>query len=393
MSIIRIVWAYFVSPRRRGQNFLLILGLSAGVMVLIASLGVMNVLQQEIIGELLDTQFHVQVYAPRWQDMREKLYEHPDVVSITPFVDDFVMGGRSGENPYGFTLRTLAEPLLPVQTAESEIVLTSSAATILKAGRGARVTAVFLPEDRRRPMQSREYQVVSVELSHSFDAIPRLGYAFSDAAAPFVLGVRLADYRNEAAFRRYVQEEYPNQITKIVGWRQLYQVLFTALRVEKITLILFVTFIFIIVAFAEYQLFQRSLIERLPHIAMLRANGVPVAVIRNLFLAEGALLGSVGMTLGAILGFLVSVNIPQITSALLITSYQLSRIASAVFSYLGGAGFFLELPVVFFAQRAEIFFSDIVIICVIAFFIPIMPVIAMMRRISGVHPREITRSW
>jgi len=127
----------------------------------------------------------------------------------------------------------------------------------------------------------------------------------------------------------YQVQETRLQIEKVLGsqfrvqdWIQMNQNLFSALKLEKVTMFIILTLIILVAAFNIAGTLIMMVMERTRDIAILKAMGAQNRRIRRIFMMNGFFIGLTGTIIGAILG---------ITACLSLKKYQFIELPGDVY--------------------------------------------------------------
>ncbi|HEU5074027.1 MAG TPA: FtsX-like permease family protein, partial [Polyangiaceae bacterium] len=90
---------------------------------------------------------------------------------------------------------------------------------------------------------------------------------------------------------------------RVQDWKQLNRNLFNALQLEKIATFVILMLAIIVASFCIICTLLLMVTEKSKEIAILKALGASDTMIRNLFMAEGVIIGGVGTVLGVTMGF------------------------------------------------------------------------------------------
>ncbi len=119
-----------------------------------------------------------------------------------------------------------------------------------------------------------------------------------------VIQMRVADLDNvEAAARRVLEAVGSGYVT--TSWKELNRPLFAALQLQHRVIVLFFTLLIAIAALNIVTSLTMTVVEKTREIGILRAQGATPQSIGRIFLFEGAIIGTVGVLLGLILGLVV----------------------------------------------------------------------------------------
>ena len=92
---------------------------------------------------------------------------------------------------------------------------------------------------------------------------------------------------------------------KVQDWMQLNSHLFASLRLERISMFIILTFIIVVASFNIVTTLTLMVLEKKKEISILKAIGARHGQVAAIFLAEGILIGTLGVGGGTLLGFLL----------------------------------------------------------------------------------------
>jgi lipoprotein-releasing system permease protein len=98
---------------------------------------------------------------------------------------------------------------------------------------------------------------------------------------------------------------------RVQDWIQMNQNLFSALKLEKVTMFIILTLIILVAAFNIAGTLIMMVMERTRDIAILKAMGTQKRSIRRIFMINGLFIGLTGTILGAILGIAACVSLKK----------------------------------------------------------------------------------
>lgn len=401
-----------------------VLGITAGVMTLVAVLSVMNGFQSSTIRNILEvSSYHLRVEsegdAPFSQETLQGARLVPNVTSVVPFTDVQALARGFFQRPATVLLRAvpaelqeldrgLAEQLEILEGAfnlerERGVVIGSELARSLGTGVGEAVSLVHLPESAAEARRPEETQMVVTGIFRTGYLDFDRSWAFislSDAQEQFgqeatTLGIKLRNrYQDQATaerLRNYLESSGLGGY-EVISWRSFNRGIFGALRVEKSMMLLLVGLIFLVVAVNIFHTLNRSVAEREEEIALLRAVGATPKEVTSVFLGQGIRIGFWGATAGLLLGLFISVNINGVFEAaeLLINLVLglLARLSSGAgqgVEIFSSRDFYLaEVPV-------EVRFSEALLVYLFAVLSATLAGYAASRRVSAVSPATILR--
>jgi lipoprotein-releasing system permease protein len=323
---------------RRKQTFISIIsllsmvGVALGVCTLIVVLSVMSGAENELKRKILGMNAHVMLYkAGEVMDEPQKVIDQarrvPGVVQSAPFVNGQVMvvsgTGASGAILRGIKVASALETLdlqkvvnqgsltaLASPTADGlpGILLGQALARRLAVNLGGVVTLLNpMGEDTPvgRVPKSEPFRVVGTFRSGMYQYDSSLCYVSLKAAQNFldlgmaVSGVELRVddiYQAEAIGREAARLLGPLYFAR--DWMTMNHALFSALKLEKITMFVILILIVLVAAFGIVSSLIMLVMEKTRDIAILKAMGATEKSIRRIFVLEGLIIGVLGTLLG-----------------------------------------------------------------------------------------------
>ena len=320
-------------------------GVTIGVMALVIVLGVMNGMQNDLREKILVVNPHLRVLTygeglrlDDWPEVLAKVRRAPDVVSAAPFVmtqglvsagHDYAEGvmvigvesdtGRRAVTslPHYFTKGDLTF-LRTRSDVEGGVAIGTRLASKLSAYPGDVITMVapagsqfnrslgtFVPKYRR-------YEVTGMFETGMYDYDNSYILMRREAAQDFAglggavtgIEVRLADpeHATEAGKQLESMLGYPY---RALDWQLQNRSLFSALKLEKLTMGLVVFLICVVAAFNVVGTLTMVVRDKTREIGILLAMGMHRGRIRRVFLTQGVFIGLTGTVLGAALGLFV----------------------------------------------------------------------------------------
>ncbi len=351
-----LAWRYMRS--RRGSKFLSVIsmiaigGVTVAVSALIVIMGVMNGLQNDLREKILigSPDIRVLTYGEDmvmsdWPSVLQKVKRQDGVVAAGPFVHtqavvnakgrkyfeaafveglppdgpgtpqitsirktlvagDFSFATLDGRDRGAVIGKRLAERLNVVPGADSVNVYTLTNAIDPVTGfprpsiQQFEVTGIF---DTGMYEYDNNYVIVSLqaaqELAQLGDAVTGLEVKTRTRWVAEEVGARLADSLG-MPFR-------------IVDWHQQNSSLFNALKLEKLGMGVILLLIALVAAFNIISTLIMVVIDKTREIGILRAMGMKGSSIRRVFFAQGLLIGTVGTTVGLLIGLAASILIGE----------------------------------------------------------------------------------
>ncbi len=151
-------------------------------------------------------------------------------------------------------------------------------------------------------------------------------------------------------------------------WMSMNKNLFSALKLEKVTMFLILTLIIIVAAFNIVSTLSMMVMEKKREIGILKAMGCTAGTITRIFLLQGFIMGIAGTGLGVCLGIGIS---------LLLKRYHFIQLPSDVY-------YVTTLPV-------QIVPRDVVVIALSAMIITLFSTVYPARQAGSVDPVEALR--
>ncbi len=308
-----------------------VLGVMVGVMALVVVLSVMNGFRSDLMSKILGVNSHVLVLNlsgtfSGYQQVAEKVKKMDGVVAVTPFVYTQVMLNHSGRvsgavlrgvDP-GSAARVVSfDKMIKEGTlsslGESEkgtpaIIIGSELAKQIGAGTGSLVT-VISPEGKLTPLgrtpNTQKFRVTAIFDSGMYEYDASMVYISLSQAQRFLA---LGD--NVTGLELKVKEVYQSdiiakKIQKKLGypywtkdWKLMNRSLFSALKLEKLTMFIILTMIVLVGALNIISTLVMVVMEKTRDVAILRAMGASARSIMGIFMFQGILVGVIGTVTG-----------------------------------------------------------------------------------------------
>jgi lipoprotein-releasing system permease protein len=302
-----------------------------GVMALVVVLSVMNGFRADLMSKILGVNSHLLVlnFEGAFKDYKEvgtKIGEVEGVVASTPFIYSQVMLNRAG-NVSGAVLRGIdpknagkvvsiermikegsLNALINSQNELPAIVIGQELSRQLGAYLGD-ILSVVSPEGKLTPLgrapNTRRYKVTAIFESGMYEYDASMVYISLKEAQDFLgigdrvtgLEVRVDDVYQSDKIARSIQDNlgYPYW-TK--DWKVMNKSLFSALKLEKITMFVILTMIVLVGALNIISTLVMVVMEKTRDVAILRAMGATAKSIMSIFMLQGVFVGIVGTVAG-----------------------------------------------------------------------------------------------
>ena len=342
-----------------------IAGVAAGVASLIVALAINNGFRQDLQERLIGSTSHVSLLRVAddgikdWPPLLERLSKQPHVVAAAPAIFEQVLVSRgprargavlkgmipADERRVGDLLNSVKqgsaaelEPApaadhdsVPAQPAGSSdsladvharvaamppIILGKDMADNLGATVGS-VVLVTSPQGELTPFgmvpKYSRFRVVGVFNSGFFDYDSSWAFTrLSDAQRLFGLGdlISVIEFKVDDIYKAdRVSRELEEAAGKgfmTTNWMEQNKALFHALRLERLVTFITIGLIVFVAALNILISLIMMVMEKTKDIAVLMSMGTPKSQVRNIFIAQGFLIGVIGTAIGLLLGYAIS---------------------------------------------------------------------------------------
>ena len=312
-----------------------VLGVMVGVMALVVVLSVMNGFRSDLMSKILGVNSHVLVLNlsgtfSGYQQVARKVEKIDGVVAVTPFVYTQVMLNHSGRVS-GAVLRGVdpgsaarvvnfdkmikegsLSSLSETEKGTPTIIIGSELAKQIGASTGSLVT-VISPEGKLTPLgrtpNTKKFRVTAIFDSGMYEYDASMVYISLSQAQRFLA---LGD--NVTGLELKVKEVYQSdiiarKIQKKLGypywtkdWKLMNRSLFSALKLEKLTMFVILTMIVLVGALNIISTLVMVVMEKTRDVAILRAMGASAKSIMGIFMFQGILVGVIGTVAGLLSG-------------------------------------------------------------------------------------------
>lgn len=175
-------------------------------------------------------------------------------------------------------------------------------------------------KSRKNTPQSRDFRVIAVFEAGFREYDSRLVYVDLYQAQSFydqgdtVTGVEITlhDLDRASEVASSLEQKLGGGPYHTMDWKELNQNLFTALKIQKITLSLVITTIIVVAAFNVIATLIMIVLEKRREIAILKAMGAKDGAVMQIFLVQGAAIGLIGTAIGLLLGGAACIYLTQI---------------------------------------------------------------------------------
>jgi len=356
---LRISWRHLCS--RKSQKFISLItfismgGVALGVMALIVVIAVMTGFGQNLRDKILGTNSHIVVTQlvsggmEDYESVLEEIKTVPQVKDAAPFILKQVMltfRQRSsgvvvrGVDPdreanisdlqknliEGKLVYLNRAPPSPTQDdsgiQRKGIILGKELARSLGAYTGD-VLAMMSPSVRMTPLgiipKIKMVEVVGIFESKMYEYDSNLAFiSLSSAQSLFgmknrVSGIEIkVDDIDAAGHIAAVIQKKLGALYFARGWMQMNKNLFSALKLEKITMFIILILIILVAAFNIISTLFMVVMDKAKDIAILKSMGATRASIMKIFSLQGLIIGVCGTALGCLAGFTIVPNLNEI---------------------------------------------------------------------------------
>jgi lipoprotein-releasing system permease protein len=339
---------------KRKQAFISIItvisiaGVTVGVMALIIVLAVMSGFENNLKEKFLGTQAHIHLLKATQEGMDhyEEVIKEAErvegVVSAAPFIYSEVMLS-SESNVFGVMLHGIDPDRAGKVTDLARNMKAGSLRNLKEIGEG-NVPGIILgvelakhlsvsvndiiqmvsPLGTITPMgmmpKMKKFRVVGTFYSGMYEFDLKLAYISIESAQRFFnMGSRVTGIEIKTN-DIYKAKEIGKEIQRRLGftfwpqdWMEMNRNLFSALKLEKITMFIILVLIVLVAAFNIISTLIMVVMEKNKDIAILKSMGATSKGILKIFIIEGLVIGVVGTVLGTILGLGAAFNLEKIT--------------------------------------------------------------------------------
>jgi len=312
-----------------------VLGVMVGVMALIVVLSVMNGFRADLMSKILGVNSHLLVLSltgpfSDYQEAAEKVDNVEGVIVSTPFIYTQVMINNSGAVSGAILRGVDPESAGAVVTFKNmikdgsitslgekvdgipPIIIGGELAKQIGAHPGSVIT-VISPEGKLTPLgrtpNTRRFKVAAIFNSGMYEYDASMIYISLREAQDFLalgdkvtgLEVRVEDV--------YKSDKISRKVQKVLGypfwtkdWKVMNRSLFSALKLEKLTMFVILTMIVLVGALNIISTLVMVVMEKTRDVAILRAMGASARSIMTIFMFQGLLVGVVGTFAGLVSG-------------------------------------------------------------------------------------------
>lgn len=314
-------------------SWISVAGVAVGVAAIIVVMSVMAGFEDEIKDKVLGANAHGRILPAEgralqgWQGIAGKARNQPGVLAAEPYIESRVMllTDRSvqGVELKGFSAETPGGPAIARYLAGvSAASIKGGARPGLFVGRELAdnlglqtgdLVRLVSPDGQVTPAGAtpriRVFRVAGVFMTGMYEYDLGRVYADLDETADFlrygdgVSGVEVSvDDIYGAGAKMAAMEKIIGPGVRVRDWTEMNKSLFGALKLEKMAMYLILGLIVVVAAFNIASTLNMVVMEKAKEIGILKSMGMTRAGIRNIFLLEGAVIGSLGALAGVLTG-------------------------------------------------------------------------------------------
>jgi len=325
----RYLWTARKQAHTAFLSIISVLGLAIGVAALLISIALLSGLQGQIKSRLIASSPHLLVEpagrntvagAPAIVSAARKL----GMKSVEPVVSGIGWGANESKRGRPMRLRSFAPGHVPETLGhgwpagglsgidEPAILLTRDAAAALGLQPGDQLTFVA-PRTRLTPFGPvpvwRKYRIRGLVAGSSSTGEERAADGFLDyEEASHILGTggeptsieMYGDAQRAEEIQPKLQHDFPR--VQVKTWKEINRPLFLALRLEKIVMFATISLIIFVAALNLISSLSMVIVDKRPHVGVLRTLGATNRSILSIFLQVGLGIGLTGTLLGNLLG-------------------------------------------------------------------------------------------
>jgi len=323
-----ISFRYLISRRKEKFisiiSFISIMGVALGVTALIVVLAVMSGFDNDLREKIVGTNSHIIIEKEGgitdYNAVVAEINKIPHVKASSPFINGQALI-RQDEQVLGLVLRgidparekdvTNIQKYLESGTIEvkKDTVLIGKELSLklgLKIGDAISLISAADPKPK-------SFKIAGIFNSGMFEYDMNLVFTNLEGAQNFYntgnmaggIGVRVDDVNKADNIKKDVQEKIGFDYW-VRSWSELNKNLFSALKLEKITMFIILALIVVVACFNIASTLIMMVMEKTKDIGILKSIGADNKSIRKIFMLDGFLIGFAGTVLGAIGGFGIS---------------------------------------------------------------------------------------
>ena len=320
-----IGFRYLVSKRKEKFisiiSFISIMGVALGVTALIVVLAVMSGFDRDLREKIVGTNSHIVIEKDGgildYNSLVRKINKIPHVKASSPFINGQALI-RQDEQVLGVMLRGI-DPVREKDVTNIQkymesgtLELKKDTVTIgseLSARLGLKIGDTISLISAADP-EPKDFKIAGIFNSGMFEYDMSLIFTNLENAQAFYatgnvaggIGIKVDDVNNADRIKKDVQRNIGADY-RVRSWSELNKNLFSALKLEKMTMFIILALIVVVACFNIASTLIMMVMEKTKDIGILKSIGADNKSIRKIFMLDGFLIGFTGTIIGAIGGF------------------------------------------------------------------------------------------
>ena len=320
-----IGFRYLVSKRKEKFisiiSFISIMGVALGVTALIVVLAVMSGFDRDLREKIVGTNSHIVIEKDGgildYNSLVRKINKIPHVKASSPFINGQALI-RQDEQVLGVMLRGIdsvrEKDVTNIQKymESGTLELKKDTVTIgseLSARLGLKIGDTISLISAADP-EPKDFKIAGIFNSGMFEYDMSLIFTNLENAQAFYatgnvaggIGIKVDDVNNADRIKKDVQRNIGADY-RVRSWSELNKNLFSALKLEKMTMFIILALIVVVACFNIASTLIMMVMEKTKDIGILKSIGADNRSIRKIFMLDGFLIGFTGTIIGAIGGF------------------------------------------------------------------------------------------
>ena len=302
-------------------------GVATGVMALVIVISVMNGFGKDLRDKILGFKSHLLIeskeflpfeYDPKLREQIQKM--DPRIQEVTPYIlSEMIIRQKStvtgvllkGVSPSFF--KALPPDRKSARRAFPPILLGQELASLLSVFKGD-VVEILSPLETTGPFgvlpKTRKYQVRDLIATGVYEYDTKLAYVPLSQAQDFLeygskidgFELKVSDIYASSKVQKNLKNSTALSSFEIRDWQELNKNLFSALKLEKMAMVVILSFIILVAALNIMTTLTRLVLEKKREISILKAMGAQRIQILKIFLFQGLWIGMSGIVLGLVGG-------------------------------------------------------------------------------------------
>ena len=297
------------------------MGVALGVTALIVVLAVMSGFDRDLREKIVGTNSHIVIEKeggiPDYNNLVREINKIPHVKASSPFINGQALI-RQDEQVLGVMLRGIdparEKDVTNIQKymESGDLELKKDTVTIgreLSARLGLNIGDTISLISAADP-EPKDFKIAGIFNSGMFEYDMSLIFTNLENAQAFYatgnvaggIGIKVDDVNNADRIKKDIQRNIGADYW-VRSWSELNKNLFSALKLEKITMFIILALIVVVACFNIASTLIMMVMEKTKDIGILKSIGADNRSIRKIFMLDGFLIGFTGTVIGAIGGF------------------------------------------------------------------------------------------